>query len=389
MRSLLDSMKRSDGMGAQSMQYRGSIIVAFIISAGIVAVILGCNHYFSNAAEPTETMRASNHYSDGKFQNTIPTTVMRDGKTWETFIKFLTGGSKDRVPAKPLPVVSMVGYGRNPPATALRFAWLGHSSVLVELDGKRFLFDPVFSERASFLSWMGPKRFQPAPLTAKDMPPLDAVLLSHDHYDHLDKATILSLLGKTGQFCVPLGVAAILEGWGVPKAKIVELDWWDERSVNGMMLVATPARHFSGRGLFDRFSTLWCSWTLIGKTGRIFFSGDTGMTPEFTDIGNTYGPFDVTFIKIGAFNDNWPDVHLDPEQALKAHRDLGGRAFVPIHWGTFDLGLHSWYEPIERLVKTAEAENVKIITPKIGEVVDGENYENTFWWRPSMPEGTI
>ena len=128
---------------------------------------------------------------------------------------------------------------------------------------------------------------------------------------------------------------------------------------------------------------------MIGKTGRIFFSGDTGMTPESTDIGNRYGPFDVTFIKIGAFNDNWPDVHLDPEQALKAHRDLGGRAFVPIHWGTFDLGLHSWYEPIERLVKTAGAENVKIITPKIGEVVDGENYENTFWWRPSMPEGTI
>jgi L-ascorbate metabolism protein UlaG (beta-lactamase superfamily) len=334
-------------------------------------------------------MRDSQHYAEGKFQNSLPTTVMKDGKNWETFVKFLTGGSKDRVPAKPLPVVPMEGYGSVPPAEQLRFVWLGHSSVLVELDGKRFLFDPVLSERASFLSWMGPKRFQPAPLTAKDLPTLDVVILSHDHYDHMDKDTILALLGKTGLFYVPLGVAAILEGWGVPKAKIVELDWWDERSDGSMTVVATPARHFSGRGLFDRFSTLWCSWTLIGKNGRIFFSGDTGMTPEFKDIGNKYGPFDITFIKIGAFNENWPDIHLNPEQALQAHRDLGGRAFVPIHWGTFDLGLHSWHEPIERLVRTADAEKVIVVVPKMGEMVDAEHHENTFWWRASMPEGTI
>jgi L-ascorbate metabolism protein UlaG (beta-lactamase superfamily) len=382
-------MNQSDRPGNRPLQYRGLLIAAFIFLLCIAIVILGCNHYFSNTATPTETMRTSQHYVDGKFQNTLPTTIMKDGKTWETFVKFLTGGSKDRVPAKPLPVVSMAGYGRIQPGTALRFAWLGHSSVLVELDGKRFLFDPVFSERASFLSWMGPKRFQQAPLTATDMPPLDAVILSHDHYDHLDKATIIPLIGKTGLFYVPLGLAAILEGWGVPKAKIVELDWWDERSAGGMTLVATPARHFSGRGLFDRFSTLWCSWTLIGRNGRIYFSGDTGMTPEFKDIGNKYGPFDVTFMKIGAFNDNWPDIHLNPEQALQANRDLGGRAFVPIHWGTFDLGLHSWYEPIERLVRTADADKAKVVVPKMGELVDADRYENSFWWRASMLEGAI
>ena len=379
-------MKRSaewDG----ALRYRRPISAAFIILMSITAVILGCNHFFSNTAEPTETMRTSAHYADGKFQNTIPTTVMRDGKTWETMVTFLTGGSKDRVPAKPLPVVSMKGYGSALPATSLRFAWLGHSSVLVELDGKRFLFDPVFSERASFLSWAGPKRFQPSPLSATDMPPLDAVILSHDHYDHLDKDTILHLIDKTGQFYVPLGLAAILESWGVPKAKIVEIDWWDERTINGATIIATPARHFSGRGLFDRFSTLWCSWTLIGKDNRVFFSGDTGMTPEFKDVGDKYSPFDVTFIKIGAFNENWPTIHLNPEQALQAHRDLGGRVFVPIHWGTFDLGLHSWYEPIEWLVKAAEADKAIIVTPKMGEVVNAENYENTFWWRASMPEG--
>ena len=382
-------MKRSDGPGTRPLQCRDPLIAAFFILLCIAIVILGCNHYVSNTATLAESMRASQHYVDGKFQNTLPTTVMKDGRTWETFVTFLAGGSKDRVPAKPLPVASMAGYGNTPPSEALRFVWLGHSSVLVELDGKRFLFDPVFSERASFLSWMGPKRFQPAPLTAKDMPPLDAVILSHDHYDHLDKATIIPLIGKTGLFYVPLGVTAVLEGWGVPKAKIVELDWWDGRAVDGTTLISTPARHFSGRGLFDRFSTLWCSWTLIGKNGRIFFSGDTGLTPEFKGIGNKYGPFDITFIKIGAFNENWPDIHLNPEQALQAHKDLGGRAFVPIHWGTFDLGLHSWYEPIERLVRTADAEKVMVVVPKMGEMVDAEKYENSFWWRGSMPEGTI
>lgn len=356
-------------------------LIATLLLALLLAFSLGCSWYVSNPVFSEDAMNKPTNYSNGRFTNAEPTTVMKPGSNWEVIYQYLFKGHKDRTPSKPLPVVSMDGFAMQPASDVLRFVWLGHSSVLVELNGKRILIDPVFSERASFFSWAGPKRFQPAPIQAKDLPNLDAVLISHDHYDHLDKPTIVAISAKTASFHVPHGVAALLENWGVTKSKIHEYAWWDEHEVDGITIAATPARHFSGRGLFDRNRTLWCSWVVSRNGKKVFHSGDTGMTAQFTEIGKKYGPFDIAFIKMAAYNENWPDIHLNPEEAVAANRDIGGKLLVPIHWATFDLSLHSWYEPIERLIKAAEQDHARVITPKMGEIVDSERYENGYWWK--------
>lgn len=337
-------------------------------------------------------MNKTKNFSNGKFYNTEPTTIIKPGAFWSSTYQFFFKGHKERAPRRPLPVVAMNGYAQEPASPKLRFAWLGHASVLVELAGKRILIDPVFSERASFFQWAGPKRFQPAPIQARNFPRLDAVLISHDHYDHLDETTIRGLADKTASFHVPLRVGAILESWGIPKAKIVEYDWWDEHAVNGLTVAAVPARHFSGRSLFNRFSTLWCSWTILGNGYRIYHSGDTGITSQFREIGEKYGPFDVAFVKMSAYHETWPYIHLNPEEAITAFHELRGSVLVPIHWGVFDLSTHSWYEPIERLVKAAEEAQAKLITPRMGELVIPEAYQNAYWWRPFItpsPSTTI
>ena len=231
------------------------------------------------------------------------------------------------------------------------------------------------------VQWAGPKRFHPVPVEIEELPELDGVIISHNHYDHLDKAAIQALANRDQDFFVPLGVGDYLVKWGVKRSKIFEFDWHDEKKIRDIAVVSTPARHFSGRGLFDNGKTLWCSWALIGEKYRIYYSGDTGFTPEFNEIGSVHGPFDLTFIKIGAYDALWPDIHLNPEEAVQAHGKLKGKVMVPIHWGTFDLGLHSWYEPPERLVRRAAEEKIKFIIPGIGEIVDPEKYRNTFWWR--------
>ncbi|GAA2094668.1 MBL fold metallo-hydrolase [Streptomyces albiaxialis] len=273
-----------------------------------------------------------------------------------------------------------------PPASGLRLTWLGHATVLAEIDGRRVLFDPVWGRRCSPFSFVGPKRLHPAPVPLSALGPLDAVVVSHDHYDHLDLPTIRALARSGARFAVPLGVGAHLERWGVPAARVDELDWHESAEVAGLTLTATPARHFCGRGLRDAQRALWASWTVAGPEHRVFHSGDTGYFPGFADIGGRYGPFDATMIQIGAYSEAfWPDIHMTPEEGVRAHLDLtrAEDPLLPIHWGTFNLALHPWAEPAERTLRAAAAAGVRAAAPVPGGSFEpsAEELPTDPWWR--------
>ena len=279
---------------------------------------------------------------------------------------------------------------------------MGHSTVLLKLNGVFWLTDPVFSERASPVQWLGPKRFHQPPISIEDLPPIQGVILSHDHYDHLDEAAIRSLAAKTEVFLTTLGVGDRLIAWGVDAAKVQQLDWWQSTQVGGVEFTATPAQHFSGRSLRDGNQTLWASWVIYsgnnedgegvegekGEKGgmRIFFSGDTGYFDGFKAIGDKHGPFDLTLMETGAYNENWPHVHMQPEETLQAHLDLRGNWLLPIHNGTFDLSMHTWHEPFDRITALAKSKGVRITTPCMGEPVNlRQPHVGSAWWRTVDP----
>lgn len=263
-----------------------------------------------------------------------------------------------------------------------QLVWLGHSTLLIRLQNKTLLLDPMLSKAASPVQFAGPKRFSTPPISAEELPHIDAVLISHDHYDHLDYATIKKLRSKTTKFFVPLGVAAHLQRWGVSKTQIVELDWWNEVVFEDLKLVCTPSRHFSGRGLNDRFKTLWCSWVIQTADTKLYFSGDTGYGPHFQQIGKKYGPFDLTLLECGQYDKRWPNIHMLPEQTAAANQDLRGKRLMPIHWGAFTLALHAWFDSVERVRKAAHPHHVEVMTPEIGEIapIKAHPYPHSTWW---------
>jgi len=263
-----------------------------------------------------------------------------------------------------------------------QFIRLGHSSLLFKLKGQFWMSDPVFSDRASPLSWAGPKRFHESPIALQDLPAITGVFISHDHYDHLDKQAIIELSEKTKHFLVPLGMSALLQDWGIDGDKITELDWHEAHQVEGVTLRATPAQHFSGRGLSDGNERLWASWVIKTDEVSLFFSGDTGYFDGFKTIGERYGPFDLTFVETGAYDSRWAHIHMMPEQSVQAHIDLQGQWMMPIHNGTFDLAMHTWTDPFERALQAAGRLNVNITTPKMGEAIDILSPQaGSAWWR--------
>lgn len=295
------------------------------------------------------------------------------------------------MPPAPLPIRPLTRADvAAPPASGLRATWLGHATALLDVDGARVLVDPVWGERASPSALVGPKRFHPPPLALADLAPLDAVVVSHDHYDHLDMAAVRALAANPAQararFFVPLGVGAHLERWGVAPGRVTELDWGESARVGALTLTATPARHFSGRGVGDAVGrgnpTLWASWVIAGPAHRVFFSGDTGPFDGLADVGARHGPFDLTLIKVGAYGPTWPDIHLTPEQAVAAHGLLGGRVLLPIHWGTFNLAFHAWDEPAERVLSAARTAGVTLVLPRPGQPVEPAAPPPVdAWWR--------
>ncbi|RFC71182.1 MBL fold metallo-hydrolase [Streptomyces sp. AcE210] len=341
------------------------------------------------AGERLERIRRSPNFADGSFQNPVGARTKPAGSMIE-FAKvfFAKEGRVRRAPSGTVPVHSTtLADLAKPPVSGLRLTWMGHSSVLAEIDGRRVLIDPVWGERCSPFSFAGPKRLHPVPLPLAALGPVDVVVISHDHYDHLDLPTIRALADTDTVFAVPLGVGAHLEHWGVPADRLRELDWNESTKVAGLTLTATPARHFCGRGLRNEQHTLWASWVVAGAEHRVYHSGDTGYFPGFKDIGEEHGPFDATMIQIGAYSDFWPDIHMRPEEGMRAHLDLqrgpGGGPMLPIHWGTFNLAPHPWSEPGEGTLAAGRRAGAKIALPCPGEPFEptAETLPVQPWWR--------
>jgi L-ascorbate metabolism protein UlaG (beta-lactamase superfamily) len=358
-----------------------------IAAAGLVAYFLAYHSArraigADSTSARLDRIRKSPQYRDGRFTNTLPRV---DAPPLEMLQGWLFGGSSHASPTEPIPIVPRKGADyTKPPVSGLRVTWLGHSTLLLEIDGARLLVDPVWGERASPFSFLGPKRWYKAPLPLDELPDVDAIVFSHDHYDHLDEPTVTALARRPARWIAPLGVGADLEEWGVPPGNVVELDWWEATSIGSLTVTATPARHFSGRWLGDAAQTLWSGWTIVGPRHRVFYSGDTAMHEAFGDIGKRLGPFDLTIIEVGAYDALWADVHLGPEQAVDAHRQVNGGTMLPVHWGLFDLALHGWTEPIQRVMAAAKKAGVRVAAPRPGEFVEPAAWrEPVRWWPPT------
>ena len=325
-----------------------------------------------------------------RFVNPVPTRVGGLSTIFKVGPRFFTGTAA-RSPQQPLgPFHTDSKIYRTSPASGLRVTWFGHSSSLVEIDGVRILIDPVWDERAAPTQWAGPKRFFPTTLGLEDLPPIDAIIISHDHYDHLGEVTVRRLAGmqsageenmRRANWVTPLGVGAILKGFGVEQSRITELDWTQDVKAGDVTITALPARHFSGRSLFNRFETLWASFALTGPSHRVYYGADSGEWPGFGEIGEAFGPFDLTMLEIGASDPLWINIHMGPEGAVRSFRALGENGlFMPIHWGLFDLALHPWKQPIEYVVAVKD---LKLWSPTPGlpaEFVRGAEIRSD-WWR--------
>ncbi len=344
-----------------------------------------------------ERMQASPLWRGDAFRNVHPITPgLRDTTVPRPSLSDFLCGSERRAPTGPLPSMDPRAAWLKPPDSGLRATWLGHSTVLIEIGGLRVLTDPVWGARASPSRLVGPKRFQPVPVALKALPPIDLVVVSHDHYDHLDYPTVRELAKRNVPFVTSLGVGAHLQAWGVPPERIIELDWWESHTLPGTELTVTaaPSQHFSGRGLKDRNATLWSSMVIRSARHSVFFSGDTGLTTEYATIRERLGPFDLVMLEVGAFHPSWGDIHLGPENALKAYHLLGGGAFLPVHWGTFSLAVHAWDAPVETLLELGTQQGVNLMMPRLGEAVEPAHQNGpsqvTPWWRsvdgPGKPQ---
>lgn len=323
----------------------------------------------------------SPHYKDGKFVNQIPTTTMING-VWSLIKEYWKTRKVESTPKdKTLPVHFLDDQDFKTKSLTPKFYWLGHSTVIIEMDNQRILIDPVLSDRAAPFQFFGPKRFHPAPIRTENLPDIDAIIISHDHYDHLDYPFVKAIKERNIRWMVPLGVGAHLEKWGVGKSFIEEYDWWDTAMLGNVEITCTPARHFSGRSIGDAAKAFWASWCFKGSVHNLYYSGDTGIGPHFKEIGNKKGPFDLSIIQIGAYNKNWPQIHLFPEEGALVQKDLNAKLLLPVHWGTFNLAPHQWHEPVDKLIESMSDSAHYIITPEVGQPFNLNEYSTNRWWK--------
>ncbi len=365
-------------------------MIALYVFAGLLLVLM--LWFFSTPqlggrirGEYEVKLQASPNYNNGKFINSENTPVQAENTSMIAIAKEFFKKDDTRSPAKKLITEKFDSTYNSGKDTGFCVTWLGHSTVLLNINGFKVITDPVFSKRPSPVSFVGTKQFNYTNnYSVGDIPEVNVVVISHDHYDHLDYKTIKALKEKTEKFVVPLGCKVHLLRWGVASSKIIEKDWWETFEYNDIIeLHCVPSRHFSGRRGFDQNSTLWCSWVLDINGKRVFYNGDSGYGKHYKEIGRKYGPFDIAFMECGQYDEAWPYIHMMPEESLKAFEDLkGGNYLMPIHWGKFELGLHEWTEPVERLLRASKKTDINILTPKIGEnLLIENNIETTSWWK--------
>lgn len=372
--------------GLESALSRKAMTTLLILIIILAAGYLFMRPQFGGAAtgERLTRIQGSGQYNNeaGKFQNRVSAPASGRGRstlqlTYDFFVMDNNRFPRQKLPEAPPPLAAL-----RTKSDDLRFIWFGHSTILLEIDGLRVLIDPVFSNYASPIPFTA-RRFQPPVLPLAQLTGIDLVLISHDHYDHLDYSTIKQLKKRDVPFIMPLGVGAHLAYWGIAESRIIELDWWQSADVQGVTFTAAPSQHFSGRTTTGNNPTLWASWAIKSKNRNVYFSGDSGYSGHYRQIGRRLGPFDLAFLENGAYSDSWKYVHQLPEEGVQASLDLGSNAMVPVHWAMFSLGFHSWYEPIQRATREAKAKGVNIITPMLGQLVElnGEVPPQA-WWEP-------
>ncbi|MER6752820.1 MBL fold metallo-hydrolase [Micromonospora echinofusca] len=372
--------ERAGSEGTLGRRLRGAAGLAAL--AGLAWVVRDVPAALGGRLTGARAERAarSPRFHDGVFRNPGGSRSMA-GTPDRNLVRELLFGKQKRRPGVAVPLLRPGAAPADDAGRQLNVVWYGHASALIEIEGRRVLLDPVWSDRCSPSSMVGPRRLHRPPVRLDELPPVDAILISHDHYDHLDMATVQALTAlQSAPFLVPLGVGAHLDRWGVPAGRIVELDWAESHRVAGLEITATAAQHFSGRGL-RRDGTLWSSWVVAGAHRKVFYTGDSGYFDGYAEIGERHGPFDVTLMQIGAYDRAWPSIHMFPEEAVAAHLDLRGGLLLPVHWATFNLALHDWSEPVDRIWAEAKARDVRLAVPRPGErvVVDDPPAVDGWW----------
>ncbi|MBL4592465.1 MAG: MBL fold metallo-hydrolase [Flavobacteriales bacterium] len=364
-----------------------AVFIGLTIIIGTLFLNLSPQFGKSPNEEQKENYAKLENFQNGKFENQHQSPM--DLNYWK-ILKELIKNAPNRNPNKDILVEKIDSTAvENHNKNITYLTWFGHSAFLLEIDGKKILIDPMLGEVPAPHPLLGPKRYsKDLPIEIEKLPFIDAIIFSHDHYDHLDYESIQKLKGKVGQYFTPLGLGNHLVEWGVEKEKINELNWWNDIDFDGIKLVCTPARHFSGRGLFDRATTLWCSWVIKGKKENIFFSGDSGYDTHFKEIGEKYGPFNISMMECGQYHEDWKLLHMMPEETVQASLDLKSKLTLPIHWGGFTLAFHNWTDPIERVLNKANELNMPVTTPKIGEqiIISNINFPTEKWWKKYTEE---